>query len=544
MDIESDTTLHRFSRDSAGPPVALTRNSGIRIEQRDSTVTIEIPLACVERVFYRLMQGELLVSSDLRLLCQKGDSLDDDGVCSLLVLGGCVPPLTPYSQIRACLPGFTHQFDLNTGRCDIRPATSWSATSPGDRRLGVQDQVRWLRHTLDEAIEAARPGDAPIVLLSGGVDSAVVAARLVALGRRRTTLVHCSFGVEDEQTESAREIASALGLELEIVSWGESSGLDVLDSAGAIYSMPFVDSACVPAMVLANGIAAKDLTNRTLIDGLGADACFGKWRRANWSAWLYRSPGILRRGFGEVYDMLDLHRRVGPTEKVFRVIRRSSQLGRQAFLASQHPLAGIAVSASHSALDRLTRLCDEWAQGVAQGGDGEVLSSVVFVGLICGGIEAQKNQVFRSLDLPDLAYPYMSPGILDLAVSHARFWPGSRRPKNALRMLAAESLPRRVAMRPKRGFIPPHERLMAHPSFLEHLDAASHEGAPLSAYLDHGFVAQALKDLRSRRPLPLTIYTFLWGAAFCNAWLSQVERGAEGGRPPSLALGQATQTGE
>ncbi len=493
-------------------------------------VTVETPLACVERVFYRAAQGELQVSTDLRLLYKSGDTLDDDGIHSLLILGGCVPPLTPYSQIRALLPGFSHRFHLQSGQLKSRPATTWSPTSLEDRTLREQDQVTLLRHVLDDAIEDLCPGDAPIVLLSGGVDSAVIAARLVASGRRRTILFHCSFGDEDDETRSAREVASALGLALEAVTWREASGYDVLDSAAARYSMPFVDTACVPTMVLASGIAAKTLSDRTVFDGTGADACFGKWSRASRSAWLYTLPEILRLGFGELYDKLNLYRRAGPTEKVLRLMRRSGQLGRQAFLASQHPLAGIALSTSSSTLDRLSQLCDEWAEGVARGTDVGELSSLVYLGLVCAGIQIQKNQVFNQLHGFDLAYPYMTPGIIDLAVSHARFWPGSTRPKNVLRLLAAEALPHRVAYRPKRGFVPPLGRLMMHPTFLERLDAASHEGAPLFPYVDSRFIARVLSDLRSRRSLPLTTYALLWAVAFCNAWLSQIEVQAQRGR--------------
>jgi asparagine synthetase B (glutamine-hydrolysing) len=503
--------------------MALARQSGIRIEQRGSVVTVETPPVCVERVFYRVAPGELLVSTDLRLLHETGDTLDDDGIHSLLVLGGCIPPLTPYSQVRSLLPGFSHRYNLRDGQLESHPATTWSPPSPEDQTLPSQDQVTLLRQVLDEAIEDLCPGDAPIVLLSGGVDSAAIAARLVASGRRRTVLFHCSFGDEDDETRSAREVASVLGLALEVVSWREASGYDVLNSAAARYSLPFVDTACMPAMVLANGVAARAQSDRIVFDGTGADACFGKWSRASQSTWLYALPEILRLGIGELYDKLNLYRRAGPTEKILRLMRRSSQLGRQAFLASQHPLAGIAFSTSSPTLDRLSRLCDEWAKGLARGTDVDELSSLLYLGHVCAGIQIQKNQVFKQPHGFDLAYPYMAPAIIDLAISHARFWPGGTRPKNVLRLLAAEALPHQIAFRPKRGFVPPLGRLMTHPTFLEHLDAATHEGAPLLPYIDSGFIARSLSDLRSRRSLPLTTYTLLWAVAFCNSWLSQIK---------------------
>lgn len=536
-DISSQTSLYyRFGKDDRKPSIETVRRSGIRIEQRGRTIHIEIPLACVERVFYRVTPGELEVSTDLRRLYRPDDRLDDDGIHSLLVLGGCVPPLTPYSQIHSLLPGFSHRFDVQSGQLKSQLATKWSATSVEDRSLAERDQTTLLRQALDASIEELCPADGPIVLLSGGVDSAVIASRLVASGKRQTTLFHCSFGDEDEETSSARAIASALGLELEVATWGESSGLDVLDRAAARYSMPFADTACAPAMVMADRVAAAGLSDRTIFDGTGADACFGKWRRAGWSQLLYTLPSILRLGIGGLYDKLDLYRRTGSAERLFRLLRRSGQLGRQAFLASQHPLAGIALSATSSTLNGLSRRCDEWARGVARDADAGELSSLVYLGLVCAGIQTQKNQVFEQPNGSHLAYPYMTPGIIDLALSHARFWPGSARPKNALRLLASESFPRDIATRPKRGFVPPLGQLMAHPTFLAHLAAASHDGSPLSPYVDRRFITRGLSDLRSGRRLPLPTYSLLWAIAFCNTWLSQIENQPGSGRARDARL--------
>jgi len=520
------TPLHRFALSEAPPEKAAVLGSGVRFHRRGSLVTVEIPFSSVERVFYRMRPGDLVVSTDLRLLYAEGDSLDSDGVVSLLVLGGCVPPLTPFRHVRAFLPGYTHRVDLEVGRVESQPAVRWSSPSPEDRTMRTGDQVTLLKQALDDAIQSLCPDDDPIVLLSGGVDSAAITVRLAASGRNHTSLFHCSFGEDDEETNWARANASELGLELEVTTWRGDSGYEALEQAAALYSMPFVDGACVPALTLAHAVAARVDPDRAVFHGTGADGCFGMWRRARRSAWVYAPPETVRLAFGELYRRFRLFRHEGASERLLRLMRRSSQLGRLAFLAGQHPLAGIAFSAPPATLARISGLCIEWVQALARGEEMTELFSLLDLGLMCAGILNQKNRVLMRRHGFNIAYPYLAPGVIDLALSHGRLWPGGMRPKNVLKHLVAEVLPARLAFRPKRGFAPPLDRQLSHPVFLEHLDAASHSVAALRPYVETDFIAQSLRDLRSGIRLPSTTYNFLWGVAFCNAWLTHIPREA------------------
>lgn len=82
--------------------------------------------------------------------------------------------------------------------------------SPDD----LEEASTWLRHLLDDAMEARAVADVEIcVLLSGGIDSAAIASGLVQAGHR----VRAYTAVMDERSmdlRCAREVAAHLGLDL------------------------------------------------------------------------------------------------------------------------------------------------------------------------------------------------------------------------------------------------------------------------------------------------------------------------------------------
>lgn len=130
-----------------------------------------------------------------------------------------------------------------------------------------------------------------ILLLSGGIDSSVVAASLAAAGRHFICLNFMSVNAGDEE-RYARLVAEACGAPLEI-GVRDPAGVELQRSAAAGQPRPVARAFMQESARLAAGAAARTGAS-AVIDGGGGDSVFYAylsaapaaelWRREGWSA--------------------------------------------------------------------------------------------------------------------------------------------------------------------------------------------------------------------------------------------------------------------
>ena len=213
---------------------------------------------------------------------------------SLLIFGSVLPPLTPWAS------------SLNELGSKYAEATiaSWKAVERtrqiSDLPPGAFESTALME--LDETlVEVAECAKRPLVLFSGGVDSALLASRLVALGRTDTLLVHYSFGERDPETAAAKAVAQDIGLALNIVSQSKA-GLHVLENPGQLYPVPFGDISTAPTNELCRALPRfASPSEAVVIDGTGADGAFGLGAKVLALERLLRLPSIFRKGLSKAY---------------------------------------------------------------------------------------------------------------------------------------------------------------------------------------------------------------------------------------------------
>lgn len=133
------------------------------------------------------------------------------------------------------------------------PVTFWRPqwSSAGEALL-PQNAVGILRGAIDEAVKDRLIADVPVGLfLSGGLDSAVVAA---AATRHATSRLQAfTIGFEDashDETQAAREVAQAFGLDHYVATLSEKDALGMLDQAVECLDEPLADPAIIPQLLL------------------------------------------------------------------------------------------------------------------------------------------------------------------------------------------------------------------------------------------------------------------------------------------------------
>ncbi|MDP4026570.1 asparagine synthase-related protein [Methylobacterium sp. NEAU 140] len=185
-------------------------------------------------------------------------------------VGGChtsfegVEQVPPGSWLRIRPDG-----EVERGRYAELPTELASHGAPGDVKL-----------VLDEAI-AARGSDRFVnaLFLSGGADSAIVAASLVRQ-RRELPMRAFSIGYDvpggEDETGFARRMADHLGLEHEVVRLRADQVPSLFEEAARFTEDPIQDPVTLPTLLLARRVSE---VTKVAISGDGSDEFWGGYER-------------------------------------------------------------------------------------------------------------------------------------------------------------------------------------------------------------------------------------------------------------------------
>jgi asparagine synthetase B (glutamine-hydrolysing) len=200
---------------------------------RDAAVCIRDPMG-VQPLFYAETQDSLFLSpSPDRLAYEPAVSKDINrlALAEWAVRGDTEPDETFFEAVRRILPG--HRLDDERGARRIR--RFWVPELGGEPMHATQ-VLETFEHLLDQAVERSIGAGRTAVFLSGGVDSATVAASIAHLCRTRDLpgplALSLKYAQPDADEEPAqRTVAGALQLEQIVAAFADlSEGSLVLGS--------------------------------------------------------------------------------------------------------------------------------------------------------------------------------------------------------------------------------------------------------------------------------------------------------------------------
>lgn len=206
---------HKLMRDYWGSYVAMLR---------DGPATLEIVRAPFGRLpcFYTQRDGLTLIASDLRLLALAGwtpPGLDWDAIAHRLAFQNITSPTTCLSGVTELLGGACLRICAGT----IAVTQVWTPWDHGGRRHWTDDRdeaADALRRAITAAVRASR-GDAERVLLmlSGGLDSSILAATLASQGGAFEGFNLSSHAGNGDERSYARAVANHLGAPILEAEW-------------------------------------------------------------------------------------------------------------------------------------------------------------------------------------------------------------------------------------------------------------------------------------------------------------------------------------
>ncbi len=224
----------------------------------------------IKPLYYRDSGGELAFASELRAL-PRGE-IDLDALEAFLAFNSIPAPLTIFREVRKLPAG--HLLLWEDGRVRLerfaRPAPV-PVTELRDE--DEAELVEELRSRLRDSVRAHLVSDVPVgVLLSGGVDSALLAALAAEEGSE--PLRTFSIGFEErsfDELADARRVAERYGTRHRELVLRPDAAL-LLPALAEAFDEPFADSSALPTYLVSE-LAASEV--KVALSGEGGDELFG-----------------------------------------------------------------------------------------------------------------------------------------------------------------------------------------------------------------------------------------------------------------------------
>lgn len=192
-------------------------------------------------IFYRTEGGSLEWSTRVDALIQSDDQVDYNSAAQFLRIGAVISPATMVQRIRRVPPGDHLSLD---SRGKTRGPVWIPDWGPRDSRPTIEEKTLELDRILSQSLQQwlATTSKRPAILMSGGIDSAGLAAAVTRLQGSQLTAYTVTFedyrGYIDEY-EEAHRVARHLEIDHVAIRYGPAFIQDYLDWMVGWYGEPF-----------------------------------------------------------------------------------------------------------------------------------------------------------------------------------------------------------------------------------------------------------------------------------------------------------------
>jgi asparagine synthase (glutamine-hydrolysing) len=403
----------------------------------------------IKPLYYRLGADALEFASELRAL-PRGE-IDFDALEAFLAFNSVPGPYTIFREVKKLPAGYVLVWEDGEARISrfARPAPIAAADvrQDDDRELAEE-----LRARLRDSVRAHLIADVPVgVLLSGGVDSSVLAA---LAAQESSEPVHTfSIGFEErsfDELDDARTVAQRYSTRHEELVLRPDAAL-LLPVLAEVFDEPFADSSALPTYLVSQ-LAASHV--KVALSGEGGDELFGGYYTYAADLLAPRFGGLAAIARPLVERLPTSTRRASLDYKAKRFVRGAGlpPLERHhAWKEIFSPDARAELLGRSSSFDPVEVLRSRYAE--TEGAEPLARLQDVDLGVYLVDdllVKTDRASMAHSLEA---RVPYLDPLVAGLAQSlPTRLKVRGMRKKRLLRMAAEPLLPRRIVYGRKRGF--------------------------------------------------------------------------------------------
>ena len=234
----------------------------------------------VKPLYYRCTGDQLVFSSEIKpMLAIEQDEVDMANLAELFRLRYLPAPNTLFRNIRKVRPGHIVEIDFSAEQLTIREY-SYQKPVPKVRPLAFGEAVRQYGEHFSAAVRRQLMSDVEVgVLLSGGIDSAMVAAYAQQHSQQPLKAFTVGFKEQGERADEVRDAeitARELGLDHHVVRMGFEDFLESIRTCASIVEEPTATGSLGPMLKL-SALAAENV--KVVLSGQGADEPLGGYRR-------------------------------------------------------------------------------------------------------------------------------------------------------------------------------------------------------------------------------------------------------------------------
>jgi len=233
--------------------------------------------------FYRHAERGLAFASELKALLAHPDMprrADPEALDHYLAYG-YVPRhlclLAGYAKLPA---GHVLRYDLRSDRLEVQPYWTLPRRQEGPRR-SMDELAEELDRLLERAVRRQLLADVPVgILLSGGLDSSLVAATAARVSGKVTTFTigFPGHGALDE-SPIAKRLATELGTD-HVELMAEADSVDLIPRLAAQFDEPIADSSMIPTFLVSRLVRGRATV---ALGGDGGDELFGGYFQHGWA---------------------------------------------------------------------------------------------------------------------------------------------------------------------------------------------------------------------------------------------------------------------
>lgn len=244
----------------------------------------------IKPLYYGRIRNGVVFGSELKALKahKDFDPIISRNALTLYLRYNCIPaPYCIYQDCWKLQPGHILKIPLTKFQKNQELPESfpyWSASDiaeSGQRnpvRFTPKEAIEKLEELLCDAIRMQMVADVPLgCLLSGGIDSSIVAALMQSVNSRPIKTFSIGFNdIRYNEAKYAKSVANYLGTEHTELYLSSDDALDVIANIPILYDEPFSDSSQIP-MFLLSKLTRQHVT--VCLSGDGGDELFGGYNR-------------------------------------------------------------------------------------------------------------------------------------------------------------------------------------------------------------------------------------------------------------------------